>query len=82
MSEIAPSFHADVSRYAIRRDRAGWTVYDLRTGATAVVDDVLQVGLDSDEAEDIAEALSDVPQVSALAGALPRFAWFQAAARP
>ncbi|QRE77487.1 hypothetical protein [Methylobacterium aquaticum] len=78
MSEIV----SDVTRYAIRRDRAGWTVYDLRSGAVAVIGDVLQIGLDRDEAESVAEAFSDGPHASALAGVLPRFAWFQAPARP
>lgn len=78
MSEIV----SDITRYAIRRDRLGWTVYDLRSGAIAVIGEVLQVGLDRDEAESVAESFSDGPQVSALAGVLPRFAWFQAPARP
>ena len=78
MSEIV----SDIARYAIRRDRLGWTVYDLRSGAIAVIREVLQVGLDRDEAEGVAEAFSDGLHVSAHAGVLPRFAWFQAPARP
>ncbi|MGE7415186.1 hypothetical protein [Methylobacterium tarhaniae] len=87
MSEIATpddarSARAELIRYDIRRDRAGWTVYDVRSGAIAVIDEVLQVGLDMDEADAVADALStDLPPAS-LAGAFHRFAWFQAPARP
>ncbi|GJD48922.1 hypothetical protein OPKNFCMD_1648 [Methylobacterium crusticola] len=49
---------ADLIRYDIRKDRHGWTVYDVRTGRTAIIDEVLQVGLDMDEADTIADALS------------------------
>ncbi len=49
---------ADLIRYDIRRDRRGWTVYDVRTGLTAIIEGVLQVGLDMDEADAIADALS------------------------
>ena len=74
------SIHA--LRYDIRRNRDGWTVYDVRSGAIAVIDDVLQVGLAMDEADAVADMLSvDCPSAG-LAGLPPRFAWFQAPARP
>jgi hypothetical protein len=69
-------------RYDIRRDRAGWTVYDVRSGAIAVIDEVLQVGLDLDEADAVADALSTETPPTPLAGIAPRFAWFQNPARP
>ncbi|GJD60719.1 hypothetical protein [Methylobacterium frigidaeris] len=82
MSQPVMSPHADLIRYDIRRDRAGWTVYDVRSGAIAVIDGVLQVGLDMDEADAVADALSlEIPSAS-LTGIMPRFAWFQAPARP
>ncbi|MGY2050718.1 hypothetical protein [Methylobacterium sp. JK268] len=49
---------ADLIRYDIRRDRRGWTVYDVRSGETAVIAGVLQVGLAMDEADAVADALS------------------------
>ncbi|TNC10740.1 hypothetical protein FF100_21525 [Methylobacterium terricola] len=69
-------------RYDIRRDRDGWTVYDVRSGAIAVIDDVLQVGLAMDEADAVADSLSAECPSAALAGLPPRFAWFQLPARP
>ncbi|SFU87823.1 hypothetical protein SAMN02799631_02839 [Methylobacterium sp. 174MFSha1.1] len=76
------TIHHDVVRYDIRRDRAGWTVYDVRSGAIAVIDEVLQVGLAMDEADAVADALStDLPSAP-LAGMMPRYAWFQDPARP
>ncbi|NGM33381.1 hypothetical protein G4G93_05440 [Methylobacterium sp. DB0501] len=69
-------------RYDIRRDRDGWTVYDVRSGAIAVIDDVLQVGLAMDEADAVADALGTECPSAGLAGLIPRFAWFQAPARP
>ncbi|MGF3025130.1 hypothetical protein ACQVP2_20195 [Methylobacterium aquaticum] len=81
-SEVVPDLHTAMTHDAIRRDRSGWTVYHLRSGAMAVVDDVLQVGLDCDEADSAAEALGDTLAVPALAGMGGRFAWFRAPARP
>ncbi|WP_298967415.1 hypothetical protein [uncultured Methylobacterium sp.] len=49
---------ATLVRYDTRRDRHGWTVYDLRSGETAILDDVLQIGLDRDAADRLADALS------------------------
>ncbi len=77
---IAMSIHP--TRYDIRRDRDGWTVYDVRSGAIAVIDDVLQVGLAMEEADAVADALSAECPSAALAGLMPRFAWFQLPARP
>ncbi|MGX7705865.1 hypothetical protein [Methylobacterium sp. Gmos1] len=74
--------HHDVVRYDIRRDRAGWTVYDVRSGAIAVIDEVLQVGLEMDEADAVADALSTETPAAPFAGIAPRFAWFQNPARP
>ncbi|MEH3144796.1 MAG: hypothetical protein PGN34_05505 [Methylobacterium frigidaeris] len=54
-------------RYDVRRDRHGWTIYDLRSGQTAILDDVLQVGLDRDTADHLAEALS-APQSVPISG--------------
>ena len=72
----------DATRYDIRRDRAGWTVYDVRSGAIAVIDEVLQVGLDLDEADAVADALSTGIPDAPVSGFVPRFAWFQLPARP
>ncbi|AWB24693.1 hypothetical protein DA075_05100 [Methylobacterium currus] len=82
MTQPLLSARAELIRYDIRRDRAGWTVYDVRSGAIAVIDEVLQVGLDMDEADAVADALSTEPPSASLAGIMPRFAWFQAPARP
>lgn len=76
------SLHHDVIRYDIRRDRGGWTVYDVRSGAIAVIDEVLQVGLDMDEADAVADALSTEIPPAPFPGMAPRFAWFQDPARP
>ncbi|KMO37332.1 hypothetical protein VQ02_13610 [Methylobacterium variabile] len=77
MNQPAPSARAELIRYDIRRDRAGWTVYDVRSGEIAVINDVLQVGLDMDEADAIADALSADMPLAALSGHLDRFPWFQ-----
>ncbi|ACL61987.1 hypothetical protein [Methylobacterium nodulans] len=71
---------ADLIRYDIRRDRFGWTVYDVRTGQTAVIDGVLQVGLDMDEADAIADALSADAPLPGVPGAVAAARWQLAAA--
>ena len=76
-NQPVPSARAELIRYDIRRDRAGWTVYDVRSGEIAVINDVLQVGLDMDEADAIADALSADMPLAALAVDLDRFPWFQ-----
>ncbi|WP_245524460.1 hypothetical protein [Methylobacterium nonmethylotrophicum] len=77
-----PSTRADLIRYDIRRDRDGWTVYDVRSGEIAVIDGVLQVGLDMDEADAVADALSADRPRAAPGHALHAYAWFHAPARP
>ncbi|WP_018263671.1 hypothetical protein [Methylobacterium sp. WSM2598] len=70
MDTKADLIRADLIRYDIRRDRHGWTVYDVRTGETAVIDGVLQVGLDMDEADAVADALSADAPLPGLAASL------------
>ena len=51
-------------RYAIEQDREGWTVFDVFTGQPVVIMDVPQVGLDIQDASDLAELL-DKPAMRA-----------------
>jgi hypothetical protein len=44
-------------RYDIREDDDGWTVFDIFTGQPVVIMDVPQVGLDIQDANDLAELL-------------------------
>lgn len=44
-------------RYDIREDNEGWTVFDIFTGQPAVIGGVPQVGLDIQDASDLAELL-------------------------
>ena len=44
-------------RYDIREDREGWTVFDLFTGEPVVISDVLQTGLDIQDADELAQLL-------------------------
>ncbi len=44
-------------RYDIREDYAGWTVFDIFTGHPVVIMEVAQVGLEIQDALDLAELL-------------------------
>lgn len=44
-------------RYSIRRDRAGWTVYEVWTGQPAVIALVPQSGLSEEDAQHTAALL-------------------------
>jgi hypothetical protein len=46
------------ARYDIRSELGGWTVYDIRTGSAAVINDVLQNGLPLEDADDLADLLN------------------------
>lgn len=46
--------------YDVRRDEAGWTVFDLITGAPALVNGQLQQGLPFKFADELADALNDL----------------------
>lgn len=46
------------ARYDLREDSEGWTVYDLWTGAPVAINEVLQIGLDIQDADELAEALT------------------------
>ncbi len=46
------------TRYDIRSAPEGWTVYDSTTGFPAAVNDVPQVGLALDDADDLADLLN------------------------
>jgi hypothetical protein len=45
-------------RFALRRDRTGWTVYEVWTGEPAVIALVPQNGLSQDDAEHTAALLN------------------------
>jgi hypothetical protein len=45
-------------RFAIRRDRAGWTVYDIWTGEPAVLAMAPQTGLSEEDAQHTAALLN------------------------
>jgi hypothetical protein len=45
-------------RYNIKPEGAGWTVYDTATGLPAEVNDVAQVGLSLEDADDLADLLN------------------------
>jgi hypothetical protein len=46
------------ARYDIRSESNGWTVYDIRTGSIALVNDVPQYGLPFEDADDLADLLN------------------------
>ena len=46
------------ARYDIRSEINGWTVYDIRTGSPAMINDVLQTGLLFEDADDLADLLN------------------------
>lgn len=45
-------------RYDIREDYEGWTVFDIFTGQPVVIANVLQVGLEIQDANDLADLLN------------------------
>lgn len=45
------------NRYDIEQDKEGWTVFDVFTGQPVAIDGVLQIGLDIQDASDLAELL-------------------------
>jgi hypothetical protein len=45
------------TRYDIRPDLNGWTVFDTETSTPIVVNGILQVGLSLDDADDLADLL-------------------------
>jgi hypothetical protein len=45
------------TRYDIRPDDHGWTVFDADTGLAAEVNGVIQFGLSLDDADDLADLL-------------------------
>ena len=47
-----------MTRYDIRPTPEGWTVYDTATGLPAAVNDLSQVGLSLEDADDIADLLN------------------------
>lgn len=51
-------------RYAVEQDREGWTVFDIFTGQPVVIMNVLQVGLQIQDANELAELL-DKPAMRA-----------------
>jgi hypothetical protein len=46
------------AQYDIRSEFNGWTVYDIRTGSTAVINEVPQNGLPLEDADDLADLLN------------------------
>jgi len=47
-----------IARYDLQEDEHGWTVVDVWTGATVIIHGVPQVGLDVQDADELAEALT------------------------
>lgn len=45
-------------RYGIREDDAGWSVYDVWTGETVVIELEVQSGLEIQDADDLADKLN------------------------
>jgi hypothetical protein len=46
-------------RYELRKDLAGWTVYDIWTGQPVVIAERLQSCLERDDAQELATLLND-----------------------
>jgi hypothetical protein len=57
------------ARYDIRPDPDGWTVYDAVTGLPAAVNDVTQIGLSLEDADDLADLLNRLHTEQSAAGA-------------
>jgi hypothetical protein len=47
-----------IARYDLREDTFGWTVFDIWTGKPVIVHDTPQVGLEIQDADELAEALT------------------------
>ena len=46
-----------LNRFDLRQDQEGWTVFDIWTGEPVVIAGVLQVGLEIQDADELAELL-------------------------
>jgi hypothetical protein len=55
------------ARYDIRSESDGWTVYDIRTGSSAMINHVRQTGLPLEDADDLADLLNHLHSQQALA---------------
>ena len=49
---------SQTSRFALRRDRSGWTVYEIWTGEAAVIAMTPQTGLTQEDAQHTADLLN------------------------
>ena len=47
-----------IARYDLREDDHGWTVFDMWTGVPVVYRGMPQIGLDIQDADELAEALT------------------------
>lgn len=47
-----------IARYDLRKDREGYTVFDVWTGAPVIIKGMPQVGLEVQDADELAEALT------------------------
>jgi hypothetical protein len=47
-----------IARYDLREDQNGWTVFDIWTGQPVIIRGMPQVGLDIQDADELAEALT------------------------
>jgi hypothetical protein len=47
-----------IGRYDLREDHHGWTVFDIWTAAPVIIRETPQVGLDIQDADELAEALT------------------------
>ena len=56
------------ARYDIKPEDGGWTVYDTTTGLPTAVNDVVQVGLSLEDADDLADLLNHLQLEQARAG--------------
>lgn len=61
VSEPANS-NTDPPTFDMRQDAYGWTVYDTTTGEPARVNDVAQVGLELEKADDLVDLLNLLAQ--------------------
>jgi hypothetical protein len=56
------------AQYDIRSEINGWTVFDIRTGSPAMINDVSQTGLPFEDADDLADLLNHLQSEQAHAG--------------
>jgi hypothetical protein len=54
--------------YEIRSEFNGWTVYDIRTGLPAMINDVAQTSLALEDADDLADLLNHLQAEQARVG--------------